>query len=325
MKTGIWIITTFIALITTPVAAQYATVLEITDIHDRSLKTKMEKEASALLSELNSAFFNNRALALNKFSGVSGACKSALDTMWSYDGPFRCIESEIIEKCAKRAAGGYQVRNIPLVAKDADENDVYREIAINFDSKGAIDEIVVQVDKEQTTWLHEGKNVLDLERRQRILDFVENFRTAYNRKDLYMLENVYSDNAVIITGKVTTTKETKDNPLKLHGISQPKIDYQVQTKKEYLDNLRRVFTNNTRINVSFEEVEVVQHPKFNSFYYVTLKQGWATSTYSDVGYLLLMIDFKDGESMQIELRTWQPDKVSKEERFQPIDFEPHNI
>ena len=42
---------------------------------------------------------------------------------------------------------------------------------------------------------------LDYARRQIIVDFIENFRTAYNRKDNVMLNSVFSDKALIITGR----------------------------------------------------------------------------------------------------------------------------
>jgi hypothetical protein len=86
-----------------------------------------------------------------------------------------------------------------------------------------------------------------------------------------------------------------------------------------------------RIDLIFDNIEVTQHPKYDDIYGVTLKQGWTswkTATakgYQDEGYLFLMIDFKDGENMEVHVRTWQPDKFNgqplpESEIFQLGDF-----
>ena len=81
-----------------------------------------------------------------------------------------------------------------------------------------------------------------------------------------------------------------------------------QTKQEYLNNLEKVFKTTKYVNVKFEDIEVVQHPKFDDIYGVTLKQHWHTNRYHDEGYLFLMIDFRDADFPLIQVRTWQPYK-----------------
>ena len=152
----------------------------------------------------------------------------------------------------------------------------------------------------------EKSSDLDYARRQIIVDFVENFRTAYNRKDLPMLTSVFSDKALIITGKVV--KEKPGSDLTRLTLNNNRVVYIKQTKQEYLNNLQRVFKNTKYINVKFEDIEVVQHPKYDDVYGVTLKQFWHTDRYSDEGYLFLMIDFRDADKPLIQVRTWQPYK-----------------
>ena len=41
---------------------------------------------------------------------------------------------------------------------------------------------------------------------------------------------------------------------------------------------------------------------------MTLKQYWHTDRYQDEGYLFLLIDFRDSDNPQIQVRTWQPYK-----------------
>ena len=91
-------------------------------------------------------------------------------------------------------------------------------------------------------------------------------------------------------------------------LNNNKVVYIKQSKQEYITNLTRVFKNTKYINVKFDEIEVVQHPKYDDVYGVTLKQYWHTSGYSDEGYLFLMIDFRDADNPLIQVRTWQPYK-----------------
>jgi hypothetical protein len=306
--------------------AQYATQITITDVDKgASLQQKMERNASELLSEFNSAFSGNRIPALNKIKGLSKEGVNAILSMWELT-PFRCIETELIER-GYATPTGYQVRNIPLFLKDVPEEDAYKEIVINFDKTGSIYDIYFALDKHSYMEIlnSEDNDVTDLRCRQVILDFVENFRTAYNRKDISFLEKVYSDDALIITGKVVKAVQSPDLMAK-NNFSQEKIEYQVKTKKQYLTSLRSVFQNNTRINIVFDDIEVSKHPRYDEIYGVTLRQGWNTTTYSDIGYVFLMIDFKDENNPKIHVRTWQPDKLNgrnleHDEIFSLGDFE----
>ena len=159
----------------------------------------------------------------------------------------------------------------------------------------------------------------DLRRRQLILDYVEQFRTAYNQKDLPFLKQVFSDDALIITGKVITQRHAE-------GFTSQKITYNKQTKQQYLDNLRRVFNSTQYIKVTFDDIEVKRHPVNPNFYGVTLHQGYTSNRYHDDGYLFLLWDFNDESAPQIHVRTWQPDKINgkdlpKEEIFTLSDFD----
>ena len=158
----------------------------------------------------------------------------------------------------------------------------------------------------------------DLRRRQLILDYVEQFRTAYNQKDLPFLKQVFSDDALIITGKVITQRHAE-------GFTSQKITYNKQTKQQYLDNLRRVFNTTQYIKVTFDDIEVKRHPVNPNYYGVTLHQGWTSDRYHDDGWLFLLWDFSNEDHPTIHVRTWQPDKIEgkklpDEEIFSLDDF-----
>src|SRR5574344_1579804 len=203
--------------------------------------------------------------------------------------------------------GGYQVRGIPVRVMAADADKQNQEVVVEFNSLGLIDNVSISLETQRyKALMEEAEGIKDVARRQIIIDFVENFRTSYNRKDLKYLQQVYSDNALIITGRVVKTVNTPEAPMKY--LSQEKIKYVTQTKKEYLDKLAMVFKATKFLNVDFSDIEITQHPKYPDIYGVILKQGWRTDRYSDEGYLFLVIDFKDELNPLIQVRTWQPTK-----------------
>lgn len=287
--------------------AQYATKVTLTDVNNQQLQTRMAENASKLLTEMNMAFFENRSLKIdNKI--ITPAATSSILAIWEMS-MFRCNETDIIERAVSRK-GGFEVRNIPVFIKEAPEGENYEETVLVFNNEGIIENFYISIGTNRVNEiLREANDVTDLRRRQIVLDFVENFRTSYNRRDIQFLENVFSDDALIITGSVIKTKPQTTDMLTAN-LSNEKIVYTRRSKEEYLKGLRSVFKVNEYINILFEELEVMKHGKYPEIYGVTLKQLWNTTRYSDVGYVFLMIDFKDEENPIIHVRTWQPEKYA---------------
>ena len=144
-----------------------------------------------------------------------------------------------------------------------------------------------------------------MERRQTILGFVENFRSHYDEKDINALRQVFSEEALIITGSVVMKRDLKSDAPML----RPEVTYKTQTKYEYLKNLQANFKRNKYIKVTFNDIEVIRHPVNPDFYAVTLHQHWKSSNYEDDGYLVLLWEFREGYDPIIHVRTWQPDRV----------------
>lgn len=305
------------------VCAQLETTqLVITDgISNAKVKQQIEQNVSHFLVACNEAVMSGKK---PKFEDeLTADAKEVLKELWK-TSPMICPVSKIEEICLETSNGGYQIRNIPISMMAAEDDGKEQELVFNLTSNGVIDDISIAIDENRyKEIMAEHESVEDLFRRQIIVDFVENYRTSYNRKDLKYIESVFSDNALIITGKVVREKPKSDHALRT--LSQEKIVYQKRTKKEYIENLKKVFAGNKYINVLFDEVEVIQHPKLTDIYGVTLKQEWNTNRYRDVGFIFLMIDFQDENRPLIQVRTWQPEKLngmvlSREEVFSLGDF-----
>ncbi|MDR0537614.1 MAG: hypothetical protein LBH04_06185 [Tannerellaceae bacterium] len=252
----------------------------------------MQTNAEAVFAEINRACEQNTALSL-LLANVTDFAISRITNQWAVSH-FYCTKTNIKELVLK-SSNGYQVRNIPVcIERGNKQEDKYQDMVIEFDENGKISDLTIALSH------HQYANVITtsvtdlLRQRQIILDFVENFRTAYNRKELPYIEKVFSDEALIITGKelerdgrIITTLTTED-------------------KGGYIKKLRRIFDGNSYINIKFDEIKVKQDEGKPDFYYVYLTQDWNSSTYSDKGWLLLTIQFRGEDHPLIWVRAWQP-------------------
>lgn len=277
----------------------------IEGLSDQNLKATMETNVNAMMMAMNTAANQNaKTVKLNKDNFTSEAIKD-IELMWKSSAIF-CPPVNIMSRCLKTSYG-YQVRGIPVDLKEADEKEKRQELAIDFLPNGKISNVSIAIEMHRYDQIMaEKESDIDYARRQIIVDFVENFRTAYNRRDMKLLTSVFSDKALIITGKVISEKPNSD--MDRLTLNNNKVIYIKQTKQEYLQNLSNVFKITKFINVKFDDIEVVQHPKYDDIYGVTLKQYWHTDRYRDEGYLFLMIDFRDADKPLIQVRTWQPYK-----------------
>ena len=290
-------------------------------IDNAQIKEKMESTISAILTEVNKAQAEGRDLRLGAI-GVPENVQVSMSMLWE-NSPFVCTDEEIVEHCLTTGSG-YQIRNIPLEMRPVSDEEFneseYQEAVISFDKQGRLESFYLSISMNLYMNVVRGnKELTDLRRRQLILDYVEKFRTSYNQKDIHFLEQIFSDDALIITGKVI--KQKKD-----HIALPDKIIYKKQTKQEYLTNLRRVFAVNSYIRVTFDEIKVMRHPVNPNFYGVTLHQGYTSNNYHDEGYLFLLWDFTDEDMPQIHVRTWQPDQINggripEDEIFSLSDFD----
>ena len=291
-------------------------------ISNAALKSKMEKTVSRMLSEINAAQDAGRNLNFAAMGNIGTRVQQSMSMLWE-NSPFKCTDDAIVEHCITTGKG-YQVRNIPLEMKPTGERefneDEYQEAVISFDKQGNVESFYLSISMNlYMNVIKSNLELTDLRRRQLILDYVEQFRTAYNQKDIKFLNQVFSDDALIITGTVIQQKHSE-------GFSTPKIKYNKQTKDQYIKNLRGVFARNSYIKVTFDEIEVMRHPVNPNFYGVTLLQGWTSGKYHDDGYLFLLWDFTNENAPQIHVRTWQPDKIGgkplpKDEVFSLSDFD----
>lgn len=312
----IMLIATIAMLPAAMVFAQNKTIVEISDQSDEPLRNRMCQNATLLVTTLNNAYSSGDTPNLSTID-MSNEARQNILQIWE-NSPYRCIDTEVIRRCLSTNKG-YQIRNLPFIVKEGNEN---QDVVINFTPEGKIESFYFAIENHKyQSIIKANKSVTDLRRRQMILDFIENFRTAYNRKDTPLIASMYSDDVLIITGSIY--KATGD---KMKGMEEERVKYVRQNKEQYMTKLERVFKNNKYINIGFDDIAVLQHPVRENIYGVTLKQAWRTSNYSDDGWLFLAIEFHSETEMLIHVRTWQPYMLNgevfpREKVFQLGEFE----
>ena len=136
-----------------------------------------------------------------------------------------------------------------------------------------------------------------------IIDFIETYQTAYALKRLDYLQSVFSDDALIIVGKVlapATHLEGQYIP--------PRVRQNRLSKETYMRNLKACFAAQEYINLKFADINIVRAGKGGEIYGIQMQQDYFSTTYGDTGYLFLHVDLNDPDRPIIHVRTWQPEK-----------------
>lgn len=287
-------------------------------IEEGILKTKMEHQMSSLLSAINEA---NAVNADVNFSGIdiTDDASASLTMTWE-QVHFSIEDDDIVDHCISLPgkSGGFRIQNIGVLMNPKEESgydgEKRREIYIDFDKTGKIVDFNFTLGMNMyTEILKKGEELGDLDRRMQIIDWCEHFAKAYCDKNMKFMQTIFSDDAIIITGKMTMQRVRTDMGMK----DQTKVKYVQQTKAQYLSNLSKVFASNNYVNVKFDDYTVIRHGAKPNYYGVTLRQKWHTARYSDEGTVFLIWDFTNEEAPRILVRTWQP---TTEKAFKMGDF-----
>ncbi len=154
--------------------------------------------------------------------------------------------------------------------------------------------------KQGAAWNDDKKMVL--------VNFLENYRTAFALGMQDYIESIFDDDAVIIVGHVTKKLEKVPGADGFSLAQKEHVVYTQKTKKEYMEQLRRCFASQEFINIRFADTDVERSGVGGETYAMQLKQDYVSQTYGDQGYLFLFVDFNDPEKPLIHIRTWQPER-----------------
>ena len=151
-----------------------------------------------------------------------------------------------------------------------------------------------------------------------IINFLENYKTAYALERYDYIDKIFSDNALIIVGQ--KIEEAKFADSQSYSLSGDKYKFTRLTKEQYMYRLRRIFKKNEFINIQFENNIVKKRDNKSEIYGINIKQNYFSSTYADQGYLFLMVDMADTSNPIIHVRAWQPEKFDDGQTINLSDF-----
>lgn len=196
-------------------------------------------------------------------------------------------------------------RSLPLVFSYRENNKEFVEsIVFTFDKGNKISNLSFSLGRvtaadiaSHETWPEEAKIIL--------MTFLENYKTAYALKRTDYIRSIFDEDALIITGRILKNAGKANE----YGAGKY-VSLTRQSKAEYIQRLEKVFASQEFINVQFTDCKVLRLGKIQSLYGIQIRQEYYSSTYSDSGYLFILVDLQDSTKPVIHVRTWQeaPDK-----------------
>ena len=282
------------------------------------LKSAMEKNISRLLTQIDAAGRSGGQPDLNNVN-IQEEAAERLYNLWNTI--HLTLEDDYIAQPCLNDMQGFQVRNIRVEILPLDETyegNTNREMTVSLDKNGQITGVRLSLENQESMAkiMGGGNAVTDERERREILKWVEDFRSYYNEKNINALNQIFSEDALVITGSIMMSR--KDfNMNEIAHIRDTK-----RAKEEYIHRLGRLFDNVRYINVDFDNISVSTSGVHKNIYGVTLKQNWKTSGYCDNGWIFILWDFLDEDYPQIYIRTWQPEYTvtSEDDTFSINDF-----
>ncbi len=194
----------------------------------------------------------------------------------------------------------FDFRNTPGFSQDVvfrfdTVNKVVTSIAFRLSDKAEEDIM------SKTKWPEQSRLVL--------INFLEDYQTAYALKRHRYLESIYSDDALIIVGRVV--KKTVIPDRMTFKLTDEEVQMKKYDKDTYLSNLLDCFNSQDYIWLRFTDTDFTKANGSSDVYGVRVRQEYFSSTYGDVGYLFLLVDLRD-QLPKIHVRAWQPDAVDLE-------------
>lgn len=139
---------------------------------------------------------------------------------------------------------------------------------------------------------------IDTNNRMVIRNYLEKAVVAHSKRSKKLLAEFWSASVP------DTSRNGRDKWL--CGFNMP-------PKRTYWDStLRNAFKKDKYIKLSPKETSIVLHPQIKWIYGVTLHLEIKGKQYSDEGYMFMVWDFRNPETPQIHIRTWQSAYIDKE-------------
>lgn len=281
-----------------------------TDIH-RNIVAKLVCEDNHRVSAADS---------MQMAKTIAAVCAAISKQQYTYDAkiftPVGYKQFERLIKYGKAriiTAEGYrfirmgdevQCRSIPMAFSFSHGTTQYENVAFTF-KDNLIDGVQFTLEERAARSFMGFKNI-DETARLTLINFMENYKTAFAMQNWNYIASIFSDDAIIITGRVVKKAENVvTDHAQAQFLNREEVVYERTSKKEYIARLKR--TRKEWINIKFGDTKLEQS-RNDDLYGISLAQDYFSNNYGDQGYLFLLIDTSDSEHPMIRVRAWQPDK-----------------
>ena len=208
---------------------------------------------------------------------------------------------------AEKINGKVYLRGLPVQFESPESGRKFaEELVFVFNEDDKIERISFALSEDAIEDILGKVQATDVEKYQ-IVNFIEEYKTAYCTENIDFIEKIFDNNALIIVGQMleddTTDIEGMYNKL---GKSWKAVKH---SKTDYIRNLKSIFSRNEYVNLHFEDNQVTRmNSRDSKIFGLQIHQYYYSQKYSDEGYLFLMFDLTKPDSTRIYVRTWQPEK-----------------
>jgi hypothetical protein len=210
--------------------------------------------------------------------------------------------------------GDVMCRAVPMMFSFSNNNRKFsEEVVFHFNQDTIINNITFGLNKAALNSITSNPKYA-VRDQLIIINFLENYKTAFALKRIDYLESIFADDALIIVGQYVRTALNVESPYANNKI----VRYNRMDKQTYIRNLKQAFQSQEFINIGFEDSQIEKSAKGGNVYGIEIKQNYYSSSYGDQGYLFLMVDLNADPI--IHIRAWQPEKGINGRTFKIGDF-----
>lgn len=201
-------------------------------------------------------------------------------------------------------------RSVPMNFTFPGNNRIFVEdVTFTFNADNVIEAVAFGLGNEAERIVFDnGGDAWSEFAKMTLVNFIENYKTAFALKRFNYIESIFDENASIIVGHVVKRKQGPSSEDGIFSMPGDIVTYTKLTKDEYLRQLAHVFKTQPYINIRFTDSEVTKMGVGGETYGIQLKQDYYSTGYADTGYLFLLVDFNEPETPTIKVRAWQPEK-----------------
>ena len=143
-------------------------------------------------------------------------------------------------------------------------------------------------------------------------------------RDIETINKIFAEEALIIIGRILQKSKKYSDLYEYEqiGSDQPDVEYLRFAKDEYIKRQKKIFNSQPDIFLGFSNFQIRKKNNIEGVYGVSMRQHYNSTSYSDDGYLFLLIDFNE-EFPKIYVRTWQPQEWSEEKLIKLSNYVIH--